>query len=599
VKTLHHKVDGDEVSINVVEHEEDLDGFREFVARNLRCLAVDSETTGLDIYGSKFGLRLVQFGTPTEAYVVPVENGQWYQESVRQALSAVSKLVLHNASFDLQVFERSLGISMDALWPKVYDTKILAHLVDPRGARDDGGIGHSLENLTRHYIDAGVADNVKTLMGGLAKVHHTTKEHVWKKVPLDDPTYLLYAGMDPVLAARLLRKLLPLIPASSSGLVIYEHSLAAVCSMIERTGFFLDVEYTQNLSTELKYRESINNEIALKHGCENVNSTEQVADVLEATGMVIKGRTPSGKRKVDDDLLRLLAAVDDNPGAEFARAVIEAKKAGKWRKTWVDTFLKEADSNDRCHASINPLQARTARMSITGIPAQTLPAGDATIRRCFLADEGHKIASVDYQAQELRVLAALSGDRTMISAFKQNADLHQLTADAAGVDRKVGKATNFTNVYGGGPAKVAETAGITFPEAKRAVDAFNETYPGVANLSQKLQKEAAQNGYITTPTGRRLPVDPTRSYSALNYLIQSTSRDVTGRALIRLHERGFTPYVRLAIHDEILCSVPEAKAQWGADEIGRIMTEQMGGVTIGTVAEVGARSWGSLYGSVY
>jgi DNA polymerase-1 len=185
----------------------------------------------------------------------------------------------------------------------------------------------------------------------------------------------------------------------------------------------------------------------------------------------------------------------------------------------------------------------------------------------------------------------------MISAFRNDADLHQITADAAGVSRKVGKATNFTTVYGGGPAKVAETASISFPEAKRAVDAFAETYPGVATLSQKLQREAAQNGYVTTPTGRRLPVDPTRAYSALNYLIQSTSRDVTGRALLRLHEAGFTPYLRLPIHDEILASVPEQMAVWGAEEIGRIMADDMNGVHIGTDPEVGGRSWGSLYGA--
>jgi DNA polymerase-1 len=95
--------------------------------------------------------------------------------------------------------------------------------------------------------------------------------------------------------------------------------------------------------------------------------------------------------------------------------------------------------------------------------------------------------------------------------------------------------------------------------------------------------------------GRRLPVDPTRAYSALNYLIQSTSRDVTGKALLRLHESGFTPYLRLPIHDEILASVPEAKAQWGAERIAELMAEQMGPVLIDTDPEVGGRSWGSLY----
>jgi DNA polymerase-1 len=379
--------------------------------------------------------------------------------------------------------------------------------------------------------------------------------------------------------------------------VPYEHRLGEICSIMERTGFLLDLNYTKELSATLRYDESRFNEIALHHGCENVNSTEQVADVLEAMGVVIKGRTAlAGKRQVNDDLLSKIAEQDGDLGV-FAEAVIEAKKAKKWRSTWVDTFLKTADAGNRCHPSINPLRARTARMSITGIPAQTLPASDSTIRRCFVADRGQLIASVDYQAQELRVLAALSKDQTMIQAFKDDADLHQLTADAAGVERPIGKMANFLKVYEGGPAKLAQQAGITFPVAKRVLDAFAATYPGVGVLSAELQRKASADGFIVTPTGRRLPVDPTRAYSALNYTIQSTSRDVTGRALIRLHEAGFTPYLRLVIHDEILASLPERDAEGCAEAIGQIMEEHAGPVFIGTDPKVGKRSWGSLYGS--
>lgn len=265
----------------------------------------------------------------------------------------------------------------------------------------------------------------------------------------------------------------------------------------------------------------------------------------------------------------------------------------------MDTFLKTRDSKDRCHASINPLRARTARMSITGIPAQTLPANDWLIRRCFIAEDGHSIASVDYQAQELRVLAALSGDETMQTAFKNNADLHQVTADAAGVERPVGKMANFLTVFGGGSAKLALQADISFPVAKRVMDAFAATYPGVARLSAKLQQESSRDGYVTTPTGRRLPVDQTRAYSSLNYVIQSTGRDITASALIRLHDAGFTPYMRIPVHDELISSLPSGQADWGAKEMGRIMRYDLRGVTLDTEPKVGKRSWGSLYNADY
>lgn len=604
MKVYEHIVAGDRVQINVVETEDNLLPFRDFIRGHLRLLGLDSETTGLDIFNDGFRCRLVQFGTPEEAWVVPVEKGPRFAGDVRLALRGVQGFVLHNASYDLQVFEQTLGVPMEEMWPKVTDTRTLAHLVDPRG-KDEGGYGHSLEDLTRHYIDADVADSVKTLMADLAKAHKTTKANVWKKVPLNDPHYELYSGMDPILAARLYKRLLPLVPPQSQegGLIEYEHRLAEICAYMERTGFLLDVEYTEKLSEGLKYTESLFKEKAHSFGCENVNSTEQVADVLEARGVKIIGRTPSGKRKVDDTLLSRLVSEGD----QFAEAVVEGKKAGKWRKTWVDTFLAERDSNDRCHASINPLRARTARMSITGIPAQTLPSSDWMIRRCFVADEGHRIASVDYQAQELRVLAALSGDRTMIQAFLDDADLHLMTARAAFGDhiqkddpeRKYAKVVNFGRVYGGGAKTVAEQTGLDLRTAKRVVDGFDRAYPGVQKLSRKLQREATQFGRIVTPMGRVLPVDGDRAYSALNYLIQSTSRDVTGKALVRLHEARITPFLRLPIHDEILASVPEDRAERAAERIAELMSEQMGPVFIGTDPEVGGRSWGSLYGADY
>ncbi|ATE84786.1 DNA polymerase I [Mycobacterium phage OKCentral2016] len=606
-----HEVAGDEVVIRVVENEDDLEGFRDFIRAHLGFLGLDSETTGLDIYDDKFRCRLVQFGTPSEAWVVPVERGPVFEGAVIDALNTVQGFVLHNASFDLQVFDRTLSVPMERMWPKVKDTKILAHLVDPRG-KDEGGIGHSLEELTRHYIDSDVADNVKTLMADLAKANKTTKANVWKKVPFEDPHYQLYSGMDPILAARLIQRLAPLVKVRRE-LIDSEHKLAEICSYMERTGFLLDVEYTEELSVDLRVKENHFSEVALNYGCEKVNSTDMVADVLESMGVKIKGRTPSGKRQVNDDLLADLVANGSPEVSEFANAVVEAKKAGKWRKTWVDGFLAQRDSQNRCHASINPLRARTARMSITGIPAQTLPSGDWMIRRCFIADEGHKIASVDYQAQELRVLAALSKDETMIQAFLNDEDLHLMTAKAAWPDREIdkdsperkyAKVVNFGRVYGGGAKTVAEQTGLSMAMAQQVVSGFDKAYPAVQKLSQRLQREAIRNGYITTPFidglgGRRLPVDPDRAYSALNYLIQSSSRDVTARALIRLHENGFTPYLRLPIHDEILASVPAEHAEWGARRIGDLMAEQMGPVLIGTDPEVGGRSWGSLYGADY
>jgi DNA polymerase I len=602
MKLIHEKVSGEQVSIWIVERPEDLEQFRDFIRANLRGLAFDTETTGLDIYSRDYKLRLAQFGTRDTAYVIPVELFGAFE--VIRALKALRVLIIQNASFDLQVAERCLGVPMEDLWPKVKDLKIYAHLVDSRG-REEGGTGTSLEDITRAYIDAEIADRVKGSMVEIAKSLKTTKAKVWKAVPLDHHGYNLYAGMDPILNVRGMEALEPRVPVVSRPLISFEHELAEILSYYERGGFLLDEEYTQNLRIKLMHDQEVAEAEALCFGVENVNSTEQVADGFERLGVRIKSRTPSGKRKVDKAFLAEQLKSGNSHAEVLAEAIHDAKKARKWRTTWVESFLNGMDAQGRCHASINPLRARTARMSITGIPAQTLPSGDWMIRRCFIADLGHRIVSVDYQAQELRILAALSGDETMIQAFRDDLDLHLMTAQAAwgnwvtkeSPERKYAKVVNFGRVYGGGPRTVAEQTGLSYPEAKRVVEAFDKRYPGVKKLSDRLMREAQQNGYIISPSGRVMYVDRDRGYAAMNYMVQGTGRDVTARGIVKLHKAGFTPYMRLPIHDETLSSLPAGQAEWGGARIAELMAETMGPVFIGTDAEVGARSWGSLYGA--
>jgi DNA polymerase I len=604
MRTANYRVSGENVKIYRVETEEDLEPFREFVRRNLKVLACDSEATGLNIYARGFRLRLVQFGTPYEAWVIPVEYGGMFVQVVIQTLRAVKKLIFQNGMYDLQVFNKCLGVTLEELWPKVMDTKLYAMLIDPR-APEKGGIGTSLEDLTRFYIDAEVADTVKGSMSVLAKKYKTTKTKIWEKVDINDPWYNLYAGMDGILAARLASKLPRLVPQSARPLVSFEHQIAEICSYYERTGFLLDEDYSLELAARLLETEEYNRELALGFGCENVGSTEQVADVLLSLGVKLKDRTPTGKLKVDKKVIEKIQNSGTEKQIQFITAVADAKKARKWRTTWVEGFLNNMDENGRCHASINTLQARTGRMSITGIPAQTLPSGDWIIRRCFIADPGESIVSVDYQAQELRVLAALSGDVTMIRAFREGLDLHLLTAQAAwgnhitkeSVERKYAKVVNFGRVYGGGAKTVSEQTGLPFMQAKRVVEAFDKRYPGVRTYSDVLMRQADSQGYVVTPTGRVLPVDEGRGYSALNYMVQSSSRDVTCRGLVRLHKAGFTPYMRLPIHDEIVGSLPEGVADLGAKRMAKLMSEDMGDVFIDTDADVYGMSWGHGYGA--
>jgi DNA polymerase-1 len=187
----------------------------------------------------------------------------------------------------------------------------------------------------------------------------------------------------------------------------------------------------------------------------------------------------------------------------------------------------------------------------------------------------------------------------MIRAFRNNEDLHQITADAAGVVRKGGKTGNFSKAFGGGAKAIADGAGVSLEIGQRISDAFDDTYKGVTAYSKRLMSQARRFGYIETMTGRRLYVDKSRAYSALNYDTQSSARDITGQAIVKLDRAGLTEYLRLPVHDEIVASLPEAQAKELAAEIGRHMEFTVkgpnGSLLVPTDPEIGGRSWGSLY----
>ncbi|MGK5496363.1 DNA polymerase [Streptomyces sp. URMC 125] len=622
MRELGYTIKNSPVRINVVEGRDDLPLFQSFLERN-PVLGFDTETTGLDWWSPNFRCRLVQFGNSKESFVLPVELGGPFEAAAVEALRKAKRLIAHNGVYDRHVAEVSFGIPLEELAPKTLDTKFLAHLVDPRSVKE-GGPGLSLEDLTRHYIDPQVADEIKGSVARMARdlskelegevylgpgldgedvwipAKRISKDTFWKAVPLDHPGYNLYAGMDPILAYRLFHILLPKVPARSkkSGLISWEHRLAHVTSKMERTGYLVDREYVEARIEELLEEQRKYEEIAFSYMVENINSNAQLIKAFTDFGVRLTKRTKSGQFAMDDSVLQSI----DHPLAE---AVVKAKRANKWRATWFERALNGMDAEGRVHASINSIQARTARMSITGaIPAQTFPAGDGYVRHSFLAEEGHVTASIDFGNMELRVLAAASEDPVMLDAFRRGDDLHNLTAIAAfgpmpeGAEkhpmRKAGKGTNFTVCFGGGWKAVHQQWGISPEDSKKAVQAFWDTYLGTKAFSEKLQRQARRNGYIYTATGRRLPVDEDRAYSALNYYIQSSARDITARAVIELDRAGFGDYMRLPIHDEIVFSFPREEAKELTREAARIMQFPFKGLLIPADGEIGERSWGSV-----
>ncbi|TMZ63614.1 DNA polymerase, partial [Klebsiella pneumoniae] len=212
----------------------------------------------------------------------------------------------------------------------------------------------------------------------------------------------------------------------------YEHELSRICAIMSRTGMVLDQPYTERLRADLIEEEEHYAGVALSLGVENINSTRQLAEAFVSMGETLTERSEkTGNLKVDKAVLLRLADLDgkwkrvgEREPNVLADAVIRSKRAGKWRSAYADNFLDIVDPEGRIHPNINPLQARTGRMSITNPAVQTLPSGEWKIRRCLLADPGHVMISTDFSSVEMRVLAALANVRRMKEAVREGRDLN-------------------------------------------------------------------------------------------------------------------------------------------------------------------------------
>ncbi|OKH90458.1 DNA polymerase [Streptomyces uncialis] len=614
--TYRHNVANDVVTIHVPATPEELGLFLEWarLASKRGPVALDTETSGLEVYSTGYRLRTVQFGDAHDAWVIHWEKGGHFRRAAVEALTKVRRFLIHNAAFDWAVLDRHAGIPLEDLAPRTRDTRVMAALVDPRQTHE-GGIGTALKPLSAYYVDRAAPDT----QGDLTAVFRSlgfTKANGFARIPLGHPTYNLYAGLDVILTARLA----PILAAElerldvRERLVDYEHEISRICAHMQRKGMVLDREFTVELDSALTEDARENAERAARYGVESVNSNRQIAEALAGMGESLTERTAGGAVKVDKAVLLALADMDlqwerlgvrsPNPLAE---AVLRSRRAGKWRKAYVGTFLETADEQGRVHPQISPMAARTGRMSISRPALQTLPSTDHMIRRCLLADEGHVMVSTDFQAVEMRVLAALANVRRMKEGFQSDSadfDIHMFTArlikglEATAGDRKLFKSAGLGKVYGGGVVTLARQTGASEEEIRRAVTEYDRIFPEIRRASVRWQREARATGMVTvSATGRRMPLDRDRTYAVVNYQCQSAARDLLGQALLNAESAGLLDAMRLPIHDEILASVPAGEAEEYARAFEKAMTVDLFGVPIVSAADVGGRSWGSLYGA--
>ena len=390
-----------------------------------------------------------------------------------------------------------------------------------------------------------------------------------------------------------------------------ELPLAGVLKGMQQEGFLVDADVLRELGTRFRgHIQRLTDEIAGMAGERiNLNSPKQLGELLFGRLGI-----PSPKKKISTNAEVLEQLSEDWP---ICGKVLEYRKYQKLESTYIDALIPMRDENGRIHTRFDQVGTATGRISSAEPNLQNIPVrtelGKA-IRGAFVARPGWLLVDADYSQIELRVLAHISGDETMINAFLMDQDIHARTAaevygvpleDVTPQMRSASKAVNFGIVYGISEFTLAKNIGASRFEAKAFIDRYFERYPGVKAYMDEAVKKGHAQGYVTTLMNRRryLPELSSSNFAvrsfgercAMNSPIQGTAADIIKLAMIAvdraLREGGYAAKLILQVHDELIVEAPEAEAEAVRDLLRRCMEGVMSlSVPLRTDISIG-RDW--------
>jgi len=374
----------EQIQINYPESRRDLSEIADFV-RSSRALGIDTESTGLNPYHPQWMLRTTQIGNANVAYVVPASARRFVGWLCKQRIQWIG----HNGPHDIRCIDAYLGYETGIICA---ETHIPSHHFDSRN-RKEGGIGHGLKELANHYIDKSASKweiELKKIFKtieipiagevyksgprkGQQKMRKAKLSEGWRLVDSRHPAYIAYAGVDPLITYRVWKEFQPIVRHFYE-LYQFDKRVANACDRLQRRGLPIDVDYTTRLSSAFLNRAEHYRARAAEYGCANIQSGQKLAQTLMALGVELTERTKTGQLKTDAGILRKIrSTVDSEEVRDFSRCVLLAKQLEKRKSSYADHMLADLDVNGRVHPSINPLGARTARMSVSNPPFQQLP----------------------------------------------------------------------------------------------------------------------------------------------------------------------------------------------------------------------------------
>ncbi|MDN5971330.1 MAG: DNA polymerase I, partial [Enterobacterales bacterium] len=414
-----------------------------------------------------------------------------------------------------------------------------------------------------------------------------------------------YAAEDADVTLQLHLKLWPQLEKEAGLKKVFtdiDMPLVPVLSRMERTGVLIDShilgKHSQELAIRLDELEKKAHEAAGEPF--NLSSPKQLQAILfEKQKLPVVKKTPGGAPSTNEEVLAELA----EQGFELPTIILEHRGLAKLKSTYTDKLPQMINgATGRVHTSYHQAVTATGRLSSSDPNLQNIPVRNdegRRIRQAFIAPQGYKIVAADYSQIELRIMAHLSGDKGLLTAFAAGKDIHRATAaevfglaleDVTSEQRRSAKAINFGLIYGMSAFGLARQLNIARGEAQRYMDLYFERYPGVLEYMERTRQQAAEQGYVETLDGRRLYLPEIHSRNgmrrkaaeraAINAPMQGTAADIIKRAMIAVDAwllEQKEPLVRMImqVHDELVFEVHESIIDQTVEKVRELMEKSL------------------------
>lgn len=550
-------------------------------------VAWDTETTSTDpLEADLVGIGCCWGEEPKDLAYIPVGHVDGEQLSAEQVLKALTPILedakypkaFQNAKYDRLVLRRA-GVALTGV---VFDPMLASYVLNPDNS-------HNLSDLALRYLE-------------LTTVSYTDLVPKGKLIgDIAIAKVAQYCGSDVHTTYRIIPMLAADLAAADKLDELYreiELPVEPVLASMEATGIRIDKDYLNEFSKQLESDLNSIETTAYEAAGEefNLGSPKQLSELFFEKLGLDKRKSRKNKTGYSTDAATLEKLQGDHPVVD---SVVEYRTLSKLKSTYVDALPALIRPNTgRVHTDFNQAVTTTGRLSSSNPNLQNIPTRTAfsrQIRQAFLPKEGWQLVAADYSQIELRILAHLSEEPILVKAYRENDDVHRLTAtllfdkekeEITPDERRIAKVVNFGVIYGMGAARFAREMGVHRLEAKGFIDRFNSRYPNVFGYLQQMQRAAIANGYVQTIAGRRRYFNfTTRSLQALkgsdpseidlgklrtngydaaslraaaNAPIQGSSADIIKVAMIRLHKllKDYQANMLLQVHDELIFEVP-------------------------------------------